>query len=66
MVLLKSERQIPLQGLGKIINISNIMQFIKLDTKLYINISQLSADTGTKVKCITENRKIGSRSAKTL
>jgi len=50
MVLLKSERQIPLQGLGKIINISNIMQFIKLDTKLCRNISQLSADTDTKVK----------------
>ena len=66
MVLLKSERQRALKGLGKIINISNIMQFIKLDTKFCRNISQLSADTDAKVKCITQDRKIGSRSAKAL
>jgi len=66
MLPLKSERQITLQGLGKIINISSIMQFIKLDTTLCRNISQLSADTDTKAKCITEDRKIGSRFAETL
>jgi hypothetical protein len=66
MLLVKSERQIALQGLGKIINISDIMQFIKLDTILCRNVSQLSSDTNTKVKCITEDRKIGSRFAKTL
>jgi hypothetical protein len=66
MLLLKSERQIPLQGLRKIIKISNIMQFIQLDIKLCGNISQPSADIHKKVKCITEERKIGSRFDKTL
>jgi hypothetical protein len=56
----------PLQGLGKIIDISNIMQFIKLVTKRCRNLSQLPANTDTKVKCITEDRKIGSRFAKIL
>lgn len=56
----------PLQGLGKTINSSNIMQFIKLATKRCRNLNQLSGNTDTNVKCITEDRKIESRFAKTL
>jgi hypothetical protein len=46
-----------LQGFGKLTYISNIMQLIKLGTKLCSNISQPSANTATKVKCITDDKK---------
>jgi hypothetical protein len=47
-----------LQGFGKLINISNIMQLIKLATKLRSNISQPSANTAMKVKRITDDKKL--------